>query len=58
MLLLTGGDAWAKQKNNDIGPVVEYAVSHHIPVATQSVMELISWQRRDIWIILNIQRIH
>ncbi|AGX42510.1 type 1 glutamine amidotransferase family protein [Clostridium saccharobutylicum] len=33
MLLLIGGYAWMEQKNNDIQPVVEYAVKHHIPVA-------------------------
>lgn len=33
MLLLIGGYAWMKQKNNAILPVVEYAVKHHIPVA-------------------------
>jgi putative intracellular protease/amidase len=33
MLLLIGGYAWSKQKNNAVQPVVEYAVQHHIPVA-------------------------
>lgn len=33
MLLLIGGDAWMKQKNNAIEPAVEYAMKHHIPVA-------------------------
>jgi putative intracellular protease/amidase len=33
MLLLIGGYAWIKQKNNDVQSVVEYAVKHHIPVA-------------------------
>lgn len=32
MLLLTGGYAWMEQKNNDVKPVVEYAVKHHILV--------------------------
>lgn len=32
MLLLTGGYAWMEQKNNDVKPVVEYAVRHHILV--------------------------
>lgn len=34
MLLLIGGYAWKEHKNNDIQPVVEYAIEHHIPVAT------------------------
>ena len=33
MLLLIGGDAWKKHKNDDIQPVVEYAIKYHIPVA-------------------------
>lgn len=33
MLLLIGGDAWVKQKNNAVLPVVKYAVKHLIPVA-------------------------
>ncbi|MDS0525174.1 glutamine amidotransferase [Clostridium sp. SHJSY1] len=33
MLLLIGGDAWMKQKNNDIELVVEHAISNHIPIA-------------------------
>ncbi|EKQ57269.1 MAG: putative intracellular protease/amidase [Clostridium sp. Maddingley MBC34-26] len=33
MLLLIGGYAWMEHKNNEIKPVVEYAVKHHIPVA-------------------------
>lgn len=33
MLLLIGGNAWREQKNNDVQPVVEYAVNRHIPVA-------------------------
>ena len=33
MLLLIGGDAWMEHKNNDIKPVVEYAVQHHVLVA-------------------------
>lgn len=33
MLLLIGGHAWMEHKNNDIQPVVEYAIKHHIPVA-------------------------
>ncbi|NMM62994.1 glutamine amidotransferase [Clostridium sp. P21] len=33
MLLLIGGYAWMKQKNNAILPVVEHAVKHHISVA-------------------------
>lgn len=33
MLLLIGGNAWMEQKNNNIQPVVEYAIKQHIPVA-------------------------
>ncbi|NMF05247.1 type 1 glutamine amidotransferase family protein [Clostridium beijerinckii] len=33
MLILIGGYAWMEQKNNDVQPVVEYVVNHHIPVA-------------------------
>lgn len=32
MLLLIGGYAWMKQKNNAVKPVVAYAVEQHIPV--------------------------
>ncbi|WP_148460032.1 type 1 glutamine amidotransferase family protein [Anaerostipes faecis] len=32
LLILTGGYAWLQQKNNEILPVVEYAVKKHIPV--------------------------
>lgn len=32
LLILAGGTAWAEQKNNDILPVVDFAVSNHIPV--------------------------
>ena len=32
LLILVGGRAWAEQKNNDVFPLVEYAVKHHIPV--------------------------
>lgn len=30
---MIGGYAWMEQKNNQIKPVVEYAIKHHIPVA-------------------------
>ena len=33
MLILIGGDAWMEEKNNDVKPVVEYAVNNNIPVA-------------------------
>ena len=32
LLILTGGTAWIEQKNNGILPVVDYAISKHIPV--------------------------
>lgn len=32
LLILAGGTAWIEQKNNGILPVVDHAVSHHIPV--------------------------
>lgn len=32
LLILTGGKAWAEQKNNAVLPVVEYAVKNKIPV--------------------------
>lgn len=32
MLLLIGGDAWMEKKNNNVKPVVDYAVKHNIPV--------------------------
>ena len=32
LLILAGGKAWAEQKNNEVLPLVEYAVSNHIPV--------------------------
>lgn len=32
MLILIGGDAWLKKKNNDAKKLVEYAVSNSIPV--------------------------
>ena len=32
LLILTGGTAWIEQKNNDILPVVDYAISKHIPI--------------------------
>lgn len=32
LLILAGGNAWAEQKNNDVLPLVEYAVKNHIPV--------------------------
>ncbi|MDD3224137.1 MAG: glutamine amidotransferase [Clostridium sp.] len=32
MLILIGGNAWIKQLNNDVLPVVEYAIKEHIPV--------------------------
>ena len=32
MLLLIGGYAWMKQKNNAVKPVVAHAVKHHTPV--------------------------
>lgn len=33
LLLLIGGHAWMEQKNNAVQPIVEYATTHHIPVA-------------------------
>ena len=33
MLILIGGDAWMEEKNNDIKPIVDYAVENNIPVA-------------------------
>ncbi|MGN2338752.1 type 1 glutamine amidotransferase family protein [Clostridium cagae] len=33
MLILIGGDAWMEEKNNDIKPIVDYAVNNNIPVA-------------------------
>lgn len=33
MLILIGNNAWMEQKNNDVLPVIEYAVKHNIPVA-------------------------
>lgn len=33
MLLLIGGYVWMEGKNDDIQPVVEYAIQHKIPVA-------------------------
>jgi len=33
MLILIGGNAWMEDKNNDIKPIVDYAVNHNIPVA-------------------------
>lgn len=32
LLILTGGNAWAEQKNNEVLPLVEYAVINNIPV--------------------------
>ncbi len=32
LLILAGGNAWTEQKNNDVLPLVEYAISNHIPV--------------------------
>lgn len=32
MLLLIGGNAWMEKKNNNIKPVVDYALHHSIPV--------------------------
>ncbi|AAK79792.1 TldD-like protein [Clostridium acetobutylicum EA 2018] len=37
MLLLIGGYAWMKQKNNVIYPIVEYAIQHNIPLPTISL---------------------
>lgn len=33
MLILIGGDAWLEEKNNDIKPIVDYAMEHNISVA-------------------------
>lgn len=33
MLLLIGGNAWMEGKNNDIKPIVDYAIENNIPVA-------------------------
>lgn len=33
MLILIGGNAWMEEKNNDIKPIVDYAVENNIPVA-------------------------
>jgi putative intracellular protease/amidase len=33
MLLLIGGNAWMEEKNNNIKPIVDYAVESNIPVA-------------------------
>lgn len=33
MLILAGGFAWMEQENDDVLPVVQYSVQHHIPVA-------------------------
>lgn len=33
MLLLIGGNAWMEKKNDDVKPLVDYAVQHNIPVA-------------------------
>lgn len=32
LLILTGGNAWAEQKNTAILPIVEYAVSRRLPI--------------------------
>lgn len=33
LLLLIGGNAWMEGKNNDIKPIVDYAIENNIPVA-------------------------
>lgn len=33
MLILIGGNAWMEEKNNDIKPIVDHAISYNIPVA-------------------------
>lgn len=33
MLLLIGGNAWMEKKNNNVKPIVDYALEHNIPVA-------------------------
>ncbi|QXE18585.1 type 1 glutamine amidotransferase family protein [Clostridium sp. 001] len=33
MLLLIGGNAWTEKKNNNVKPIVDYALDHNIPVA-------------------------
>lgn len=33
MLILAGGNAWIKQLNNAVLPVVEYAIEKHIPIS-------------------------
>lgn len=33
MLILAGGFAWMEQENDDVLPMVQYSVQHHIPVA-------------------------
>lgn len=34
MLILIGGEAWLEEKNNNIKPIVDYAISNNIPVAS------------------------